>query len=193
MSTITVRQIREDERLPLPGGRYAVVKTERDEDMGPPWKEHDGHGPVSEWTHRDKRPGEVIINSDHGSRRYYDVAAATVIAKRDQWGLGPKEVAELTMKLGRPPTDGEVTAESVRRDMQRMKDWCDDHWNWIGVIVTLYGSDGREIDTSSLWGIESDGDYWKEIAVDYIDSLCAKADREQTERTYWEQRDTVTA
>ncbi len=34
----------------------------RDDDMREPWREHDGHGIVSEWTSRDKRPGERILN-----------------------------------------------------------------------------------------------------------------------------------
>src|SRR5690606_5719725 len=50
-----------------------------------PWEECDGHGPVSDWTSRDKLPGERVLRHDRGSYRYYDVAEATRIAKRDGW------------------------------------------------------------------------------------------------------------
>lgn len=38
-------------------GHTLKIEVERDDDMGPPWAEHDGHGPVSEWERRDKRRG----------------------------------------------------------------------------------------------------------------------------------------
>ena len=37
-----------------------VIIHEDDTDAGPPWeRESEGHGPVSDWTSRDKRPGEI--------------------------------------------------------------------------------------------------------------------------------------
>ena len=38
--------------------QYTYTITIESDDMhGNPWEEHDGHGPVSEWTTRDRLPG----------------------------------------------------------------------------------------------------------------------------------------
>lgn len=39
---------------------------------------------------------------------------------------------------------------------------------WIGVVVTLHDADDAEVDQSSLWGIESDTDYWREVAAELV-------------------------
>jgi hypothetical protein len=66
-----------------------VAEVHHDSDMGAPWEAHDGHGPVSDWTTRAKRPGEMILNSDRDSHRYYDFAAAVRIARAESWGHRP--------------------------------------------------------------------------------------------------------
>lgn len=127
MDTITVNGIK------------FAIDIEHDADMGEPWKEHDGHGEVSEWTTRDKRPGERVLCADRGSKRYYDFAGAVKTAKRDGWGPGkPHEAAEA--------------------DYRRMKAWCDDEWHWCGIVVTMLDDDGERVPEhqGSLWGIESD-------------------------------------
>jgi hypothetical protein len=73
-----------------------------DEVMGAPWKEHDGHGPVSEWTTRDKRPGELVLSTDGTHKRYYDAAEANRVAKRDGWGLADDAKVALLDRLARP-------------------------------------------------------------------------------------------
>ena len=74
-------------------GPYTITATiKHDSDTGAPWSEHDGHGPVSDWTTRDKRPGELVLCSDRNSRRYYDFAEACRIARRDGWGWMPGKV-----------------------------------------------------------------------------------------------------
>lgn len=173
-------------------GTKAVARTERDDDMGPPWKEHDGHGPVSDWTTRNKRPGERLLHSDGGSKRYYDFAEAMRIAKRDGWGLGEKDMARLTHRLGRTPTKGEVTAAAVEQDFERLRGWCNDRWHWIGVIVKLEDADGRLIAQDSLWGIEGDTDYWQEVAAEIAERLHGEHVAEQAERQHWAERDTIT-
>lgn len=129
-----------------------------DQDMGAPWTEHDGHGIVSEWTTRDKRPGERILASDRHSRRYYDFAETVKIAKHDGWGPGkPHEAAE--------------------DDFQRMKAWCDYEWYWVGVTVDLLDSDGRKIPgySNSLWGIESDCEkYLEEVALELAEGIAER-------------------
>jgi hypothetical protein len=75
-------------------GRAFTVTVDRDDDMGAPWEEHDGHGPVSDWTTRDKRPGEMILNTEGRgrSRRYYDFAAACRQARAEGWGWLPGDL-----------------------------------------------------------------------------------------------------
>lgn len=148
----------------LPHGWYATVRTERDEYTREPWKDFDGHGVVSEWTSRDKRPGERVLTEDHESKRFYDVEASMAVARKDGWGCGNHD---------RHPTKGERAACGVEQDFQRMRAWCRDEWEWIGVIVTLYDAEGEEVADSSCWGIESDSDYWADVAADLIMELAS--------------------
>ncbi len=145
------------------------VEIEPDHDMRAPWEEHDGHGPVREisgYGRPEKKPGEVIIYQDRGHGYAYDVQEAARIARRDGWGLAPEAVATLRYRLGREPTRGEVIAEAVRIDRDRMRAWCNSEWSWCGVVVTLLDLDGRDTGmTESLWGIESDSrEYLDEVA-----------------------------
>lgn len=146
-------------------GRKWRVNIEADDDFGPPWENADGHGPVSGWTSRDKRPGEWTLCADWGVRRYYDAAEANRMAKRDCWGLNERDLAELRERInGKPwryigskrlvmpehardgwcpfpvvtrePTRGEIRAEAVRRDFEYLRSWCNDGWHYVGVIVT---------------------------------------------------------
>src|SRR5215472_17573527 len=51
-----------------------------------PWERDDGRGPVSDWTTRDKAPGERALCQDRSYKRYYDFQEACKIAQRDGWG-----------------------------------------------------------------------------------------------------------
>ncbi len=145
-----------------------------DEDTGAPWKQHEGYGVISEWTTRDKKPGEVIIATDRSSHRFYDVSATLKIAKRDGWGLSEDEIAKLAKTLGRAPTKGEITRKAVDMDAERMRGWCNDDWCWIGVVVTLLTVDGDALESrqESLWGIESDSsNYLREVAQELAEQI----------------------
>ncbi len=135
-------------------GYTVTVSVYVDEDMGPPWKQHDGHGPVSEWTTRKKRPGERMLNDDKASCRFYDWQEAIVIAKRDNWGIPDEAKAELSAKLKREPTKDEITAEAVRRDFEYLRGWCNDEWQWHGYETTITGPDGVEHEGDSCWGFD---------------------------------------
>ena len=132
-----------DERIPL-GSLHIVVAMADDDTSGEPWKEHDGHGPVTDWVTRAKRPGERILAQDGGAYRYYDVEEATKIAKRDGWG---------------PMLEGmsrdQSIALAVDADFNYLKRWCDDQWRWVGVVVAIYAGETR-LAHDSLWGIECD-------------------------------------
>lgn len=152
-------------------GFKVYTRTEADEDMGPPWKEHDGHGPVTDWVYRDKKPGEWTLIQDGKSYRFYDAESALIIAKRDGWGLGIDDLNRLWAKLGRCPTRKELCADAVRLDFERLRGWCNDQWHWIGVITELRDAEGDLVDDTSLWGVESDGDYHKDVAAEQIAEL----------------------
>lgn len=135
-----------------------------DEDMGPPWEEHDGHGPVSEWTTRAKRPGERVLNQDGNSRRYYDFQEAVKIAKRDGWGPGSPSAA-------------------AERDFEALRAWCNDEWRWVGVVVSVsYAGVMLSKHAASLWGIEcnypgSDNSYLLEVANELLEEAAAEGRR----------------
>jgi hypothetical protein len=156
-------------------GYEFCVRIEHDDDSDAPWDREDGYGPVSHWTTRDKAPGEVCINTDHGSHRYYDVQAAMKTALADGWGLGGKALADFTAKIGRTPTKRMLAAEAVRRDCDRMRRWCDNEWCYVGVSVYLLDEDGNDTDRcDSLWGIESDcEEYIEQVVHELADGLIA--------------------
>ena len=131
------------------------VRIEQDQDYNPPWIENDGHGPVTEWTRRDKRPGEIILCQDSGVKRYYDFQAAVKQAKRESWGIAGR-----TFK-----TRGEQAAAAAMVDYQYLRGYCKGDWHYIGVII----EDGE--DNVSLWGIESN-------AYDYIDTVIEELKKE---------------
>jgi hypothetical protein len=78
-----------DSRKVTHDGREFVARFYYDDSHDAPWEREDGHGPVTGWERRDKRPGEWIINEDRGSRRFYDAQEAQRIALRDGWGCPP--------------------------------------------------------------------------------------------------------
>lgn len=146
-------------------GQAFTAFLELDQDMREPWKEHDGHGPVSDWRPKDsKRPGEMVLLEDRGRCLFYDFQAAVKLALKDGWDTPP-------YKQGKP---GERAQRAAMADFERMRDWCLDRWQWVGVIVKdAYGNE------TSVWGIESDcTDYLKETARELANDLI----REQTEK-----------
>lgn len=151
-------------------GLTFTFRIERDDSMGEPWKEHDGHGPVSDWTSRDKCPGEMLLNSDHhGMKRFYDFAAAVAMAKREGWNAKPYDVPG--------ETRGQRAHKAAMADFRRLAEWCNDQWEWVGVIVTCDDLPG--VPSESLWGIESDAGECletvaRELAGQIIDSVASE-------------------
>lgn len=142
-----------------------------DQDMGPPWETDDGHGIVSDWTTRNKRPGELVLNEDRGSRRFYDFAASVKKARAEGWNTAP-----YIFKIA-----GEQAAAAAMADYEHLRRWCNDQWHWCGIEVTLL-DDGEETDNSAtLWGIEDDGidsaGYHASIIQDLIGEIEADMQR----------------
>lgn len=139
------------------------------DDLGAPWEKHDGHGVISDWTMRDKRPGERVLVSDRRSKRYYDIQATQAIAVRDGWSC------EAARKIGAGKR--QAAAMAVEEDFQRMQAWCNTDWYWCGIVVTLLDLDGEETnELESLWGIESDSsaDYFREEIAELAEQIAAR-------------------
>lgn len=165
-----------------------------DDSTDAPWERADGHGPVSKWTRNAKRPGERVLCSDRGAQRYYDWQAACKLARRDGWDADP---------IGAPNR----IERAVQADFDFLRGWCNDEWQYVGVVVELLDAEDEPIDKNSLWGIESDSyDYLRDTAHELADQLLHAhgltltqrtqawrgALREARERRYWAQRDTIT-
>lgn len=170
------------------GDDYSLlVEVKHDDSMGPPWEECAGHGPVSEWTGRDKRPGEWVLVDNGTKKRFYDFQNAMKEARKN-WGLSDEHKAELTKKLGRTPTSGEIANEAVRRDFNLLKGWCDGEWEYLTILVTLLDPNDCEIGCDSMGGVESFGDYRRECVADMGTTLIDNHLNEITEAAYWEAR-----
>lgn len=146
-------------------GLTLTATVHADNDSSPPWERDDGHGPVSDWTSRDKKPGELILNRDGNSFRYYDFAEACRIAQRDGWGVagGRKEGESARAYASR----------AALADFEALKAWCNDDWQYVGVAVTVSkaGVDLTGEYDHALWGIDanypgSDNSYLREVAND---------------------------
>lgn len=164
------------------GGRTFRVNIEQDELRRAPWEDEDGHGIVSDWESRNKRPGELVLCEDGRSKRFYDIPASIEIAKRDGWGLCPEELEAFTLKLKRTPTKAEITAHAAHLDYYNLRAWCNDEWRYVGVIVTDISEDeDAETDYSNaLWGIESNaGEYLETVAHELIDEYNRVADERE--------------
>ena len=178
----------------LKDGYSVRVNVVRDEYCGEPWKECDGHGPVSGWRPRDsKRPGERILHSDRNSCLFYDFAGAVALARRDGWGSKGDEGL----------TGGAKAAHAAEADFEYLRRWCNGEWYYVvvGVEVSRRSAVVGEVDYCG--GIESGGDYWREHAADNARWIIAAdqkarkaaavAKRKETiERAHWAARDVAT-
>jgi len=142
---------------------FTIVATiERDLDYGPPWRESDCHGIVSEWRPKNtKRPGERILSQDRGSCRFYDWEASMQKAKTDGWSSGDG-------------TPGQRAERAVQKDFEVLKAWCEDEWCYCGIVLSV-SKNGVDLEehAASLWGIElnfpdSNNEYLLEVANDMI-------------------------
>ena len=142
------------------------AETFHDSDMGEPWKEHDGHGVISDWTTRDKAPGERVLATDGRHKRYYDIQATVKIARKDGWDAEPYG-----------GTAGQRAARATEADYERMRAWCNDDWCWQWLKVTLLDSDGEPTDEyETLGGIEGDSgrEYFESEARDLASEIAGR-------------------
>lgn len=154
-------------------GFTVTATVEHDEFMGPPWKEHDGHGPVSDWRPKNsKRPGEKILTEDRGSCQFYDWQEAIKKAKADGWDAPP-------YKTG---TKGQTAERAVQRDFEVLRAWCNDEWTWCSIVLSVFRN-GEEVleNAASLYGIEmnypgGDNSYLREVANQLLDEAIVAAE-----------------
>lgn len=138
-----------------------------DDCSGAPWEECDGHGPVTDWTRRDKAPGELILCEDRGLKRFYNFQEACAIARRDGW----------SSKNCKPEMSRREKAATAARDnFEYLRRYCEGLWSYIGCIVTRLDEHGGDTDESeSLWGIESDCyDYLESVVFELAETLSAR-------------------
>ena len=180
----------EGETLTLEHDGFVITaKIWADDDTTPPWEREEGHGPVADWSSSAKAPGQLVLSDDNPSglrgrtkRRFYDFQEACRIALRDGWDSKPYN------------TDGRETkrqqaAKAARADYERLRKWCSDQWQYVGVALQVSRAD---IDltgdyAAALWGIESDcPEYLTQVANeligealdtarDKLQSICCKA------------------
>lgn len=146
------------------GGRNFRVNIHHDPDLGPPWKEHDCHGPVREVSigysgYPEKRPGERVLYQTRHTTWLYDWQAACKMARQDGWNA--------------EPFDGPNRIErAVLADFKRLQGWLDGSWYWVYFEVTLLDAVGDDVGSAYLGAIESDyGDYGTEVANELADEL----------------------
>ena len=123
-------------------GYLFTIEVDYDEFQEPPWLHCDGHGPVSDWTTRDKKPSEVVLSSIGGANLYYDFSKAMKKAKEELWDAAPYGQG----------TRGERAERAVRADVKHLRDYIDNVWVYVTLSVTLRGSGY----TTSLGGVEYD-------------------------------------
>lgn len=202
------RRIYDGDVIERAGLRFRV-NFEQDCDYGAPWDECDGHGPVREgrtssYGHASKAPGERVLGTTRWATWFYDVAAATELAKRDGWGLSPQDVADLGKRLGHEPTAGEIRAEAVRQDFEYLRGYLRDDWGYVVVRVVMVNDDDEETgEPDYLGGVETFKNYHEVTAWDMAGDLAhqhqralgvaqSDAAKELAERTYWASRDVAT-
>lgn len=164
-----------------------------------PWDNEDGHGPVR--FIEDSEPlarGETVLHDERRGRWVYGFGAALVQAAREGWGLGADDLARLASRLGKKPTKAQIRAESVRKDMEHLRGFLSGDWCYIGVSVRIIGPDGEPEGrdySHALWGVESSGYYWEEIAAQLADEILSEkregwraALKEARARRYWASR-----
>lgn len=162
-------------------GKQFRAYVELDDDTSAPWERAEGHGVVTDWTTRDKKPGELVLIEDRRSKRFYDVPASLARAKSEGWGLSADEVVKLSRTLGRTATGKECIARAVEMDYEFLRAWCNDEWQYIGVCVCLLTDDGEPVGdkyAAALWGIESNADdYIHETARELTGDALSEAKR----------------
>ncbi len=147
-------------------GDKFTVQIFPDYNHGAPWEEEDGHGPVSDWTTRNKTPGELILVQDGPHKKFYDFQEACKIARRDGWDSSPLNTGQETKR--------QQAAKAARANFEHLRRYAEGQWNYVGVIVEKICPccNTPSGETQSLWGIESFADdYLDEVAQELVEEF----------------------
>ncbi len=145
-------------------GRTFHVEAIDDDFTGAPWDEFDGLGSVSEWTRRDKTPGEWVLCEDRDSKRYYDFSEAMRMAKKDGWDAPPYGAG----------TKGERALRAVKANFEWLRGWCNGQWRFSTLHVVLFGEEDEVEYEDYLGGVEYDyssNGYWLEVAKEMASEI----------------------
>lgn len=142
---------------------YATLKTLDDDDNTPPWQREDGHGDIYE-----VRPNYVCEpggpDMPLGRNHIYDMQESYKIALNEKWGINQDKL-----------TPEEQAREAVQADYDRMQAWTNDEWRYINLVVSITDSDGTEIVSKVLGGIEDDNDdYILDTANELLEEAIAE-------------------
>jgi hypothetical protein len=158
-------------------GLTFYVDVINDDWTGTPWEHSDGHGPVSEWTRRDKKPGEWTLCEERGSKRYYNFSEAMRIAKKDKWDAPPYGIG----------SKGERALRAVKADFKYLRNWCNNNWIYAILHVVLLSEvdewGDAEIEYEEyLGGVEydySENGYWLETAQEMASEILYEVNRQE--------------
>ena len=149
------------------GYEFKIVN-ELDDDITP-WEYCDNEADlVSDWTQRDKKPGEMILNTDGKFKRFFDYQAACKYALKYQWGSRDALPGD---------TKKQIASKAALNLFNYWRSWCDDEWSYRYIEITLINPDtNQETDLiESRGGIEDlnnyDQDWIKENAIILINSF----------------------
>lgn len=192
-------------------GREFLATVEADDFGDAPWENDAGgvevtrvaHDYGSRWGRR-KKPGEVVFHRGGRSEYSYvvNIPDALKQARAEQRSLSPESTDNLVSRLGRAATKREIAVEAVRQNIEFLRGWCADEWQYVIIGVTLLDADGEPTGTMEyLGGVESCGDYARtEVAPGLADEILANRGQawraalaEARARKYWACRDVVAA
>lgn len=192
-------------------GREFVATIEADDFGDAPWENYDGCVEVTRAAHDygnnwgcSKKPGEFVFHrGDRGEYSYMvDIPQALARARAEHWGISDETRAEFVSLNSRQPTPREVAALAVAANIEVLRGWCADEWQYVVIGVDLIGPDGEPVgEPEYLSGVESFGDYAKngvcpELAGNILHrrrKAWRAALTESRARKYWASRDVVTA
>ena len=168
------------------GLKFAVT-FDYDQDIGAPWDQADGHGPVRIGRkHRDgesdKSPGDRPMNCAgwRETQYYYEWAEACKLARKDGWNAEPFDAPNRVQR-------------AVQADFDYLSAWITGDWHYVVVGVCQVDADDNEV---GAWdycgGVETYSDYHHEFAREMAEGMAKQITREASERAYWESRDVET-
>lgn len=119
-------------------------------------------------------PGRMVVDrfAHSGARKF----RAYVAGRSDltAYGRDRNAAASALYAMHRATmTRRQYAAQAAMADFDRLRQWCDDQWCYVGVVVELLDRDGDGTGyTASLWGIESDSyDYLADVALELAEEV----------------------